>query len=151
MTFLYANFLPRSPGARSLLFSAPRSATVASERTSLFWATPFTGLIPAAEFKPARPTRSEAVSLLGLRPIFARALLAFLARRPPSQHCYSPSSRSLSSIMSFSQLCLAVRINRDPIGLRLPRSLLAAARLNHAAHNPTVSLAQLRRLALRTR
>ena len=43
-----------------------------------------TGLIPAAEFKPARPTRSEAVSLLGLRPIFARALLAFLARRPPS-------------------------------------------------------------------
>jgi hypothetical protein len=38
----------------------------------------------AAEFKPARPTRSETISLLRLEPIFAHALLAFslLARLP---------------------------------------------------------------------
>jgi hypothetical protein len=55
-----------------------------------------------AEFKPARLTRSETVSLLGLGPLLAHAFLACLSPCPPSKHCYSRFSSSLSLNVSFS-------------------------------------------------
>jgi hypothetical protein len=56
---------------------------------------------PAAEFKPARLTRTETVTLLGLRPLFAHALPACLSPCPPLKHYYSRFARSLSLNVSF--------------------------------------------------
>jgi len=60
---------------------------------------------PAAEFKPARPTRSETLSLLSLELLPAHALLARLSRCPPSTHWYSHFSRSSSCNVSSPVTC----------------------------------------------
>jgi hypothetical protein len=79
--FLYAGFLPRSPAPCSSLHFALQSATVVSKRMFPPNRQPL-GRGPAAEFKPARLKRSEIVSLLGLGPLFAHALLALSLSLP---------------------------------------------------------------------
>jgi hypothetical protein len=57
---------------------------------------------PAAEFKPARLTRSETVSLLDLDPILAHALLAFfLPVRLPNTIISGCLARSHSTYLSL--------------------------------------------------
>ena len=60
-------------------------------------------------FIPARPTRSETVSLLGLEPIFARTLLAFslLACHPSTHFQLCSLSSNVSFSIHFSRFILA--------------------------------------------
>ena len=63
---------------------------------------------------PARPTRSETVSLLGLVPLLAHALLAYFSPCPPSTYCYCRFPRLLSFNVSFSRRLLLLPKRRGP-------------------------------------